>query len=209
MIKEVCVENFTNIPKVITAGADRIELCDNLSVGGTTVSFGVMAAAAAYCADYDIPLMVLIRPRGGNFCYSVEECNIMLRDIATAKELGVAGIVIGALTPTGYIDKSFIDVCIAAADGLDLTFHMAFDAIEPGKQLMAIDWLTRRRFSRILTHGGAMARPIEQNIVRLQQYIVYANNKIVIMPGGGVKRENVTNIAQVLATNEFHGTQIV
>jgi copper homeostasis protein len=209
MIKEVCVENFTAIPRAIAAGADRIELCDNLAVGGTTVSVGVMARAAKYCADYDTPLMVLIRPRGGDFIYNADECNIMLRDIATAKALGVAGIVIGALTLEGDIDKSFIDICIAAADGLDLTFHMAFDAIALDKQLATIDWLANRGFRRILTHGGNTGQPIAQTIARLQQYIVHANNRIVIMPGGGVRRENLQALAAVLDTSEFHGTKIV
>jgi len=209
MIKEACVENFTNIPAKIAAGANRIELCDNLAVGGTSVSIGVLEQAQGYCAQHNIPLMNLIRARGGNFVYNEDEYNIMLTDITIAKKLGVHGIVIGALTQDAELDTQFLEACLHEALGLDITFHMAFDAIAPIKQLEAIDWLAEHGFRRILTHGGSHGDSIELNVKRLQQYIEYAAGRIVIMPGGGITRDNLPALANVLQTNEFHGTRIV
>jgi len=209
MIKEACVENFTNIPAKLAAGADRIELCDNLAVGGTTVSIGVLEQAQAYCSQYNIPIMSLIRPRGGNFVYTEEERKSILTDIIVAKQLGVHGVVIGALTREAEIDIAFMEECLHEAVGLDVTFHMAFDAIAPYKQLEAIDWLAVNGFRRILTHGGPQGDSIEMNTKRLQQYISYADGRIVIMPGGGVSKNNLLALARALPTNEFHGTKIV
>jgi len=134
---------------------------------------------------------------------------MMLEDIAYAKKLGVQGIVIGALTPESHLDTAFIEACIEEATDLDLTFHMAFDAIVATQQLAAIDWLAAHGFSRILTHGSDNGGPIENNIARLQQYIAYAAQRIVIMPGGGITSQNLPYLTKKLATNEFHGTKIV
>lgn len=107
MLKEACVENFTNVPGVIERGAKRIELCDNLAVGGTTPSIGVIKIAAEYCSDKDVSIIVILRPRGGDFVYSLMEKAIMMRDLEEIIVLQANGIAVGALTAANALDKPF------------------------------------------------------------------------------------------------------
>ncbi len=209
ILKEFCAENFTAIPLAIQNGATRIELCDNLAVGGTTVSTGVMEETLSYCAEKQIPVMALIRPRGGNFVYNDRELKIMHTDLIEAKKIGVDGVVIGALTADNWLDEEALDLLIEAAEGLQITFHMAFDTLSAENQLPAMDWLADRGVTRILTHGGKSDMPIEENIEHLKKLIHYANNRLTILPGGGITTRNATNIANVLAVSELHGTKIV
>lgn len=209
MIKEICVENFTDIPAAIQKGADRIELCDNLAVGGTTVSLGVLRHSAAYCRERGIPVMVIIRPRGGDFVYSDDEKAIMLADIRTAKDEMASGIVIGALTKEGDIDVAFMEVVIAATRPLPLTFHMAFDAIQEEKQESAIDWLASKGVERILTHGGPISASISETKERIKVLMEYAAERIILLPGGGITCENVQAISDYLDAKEAHGTRII
>lgn len=209
MLKEVCVENFTFVPNAVQAGADRIELCDNLAVGGTTVSLGVMETTIAYCKQKSVPVMVIIRPRGGAFIYSEAEKSIMLKDIQAAKEMGAAGIVIGALTTENLLDKDFLTQVINISEGMERTFHMAFDELPREKQKIAMDWLCESGFSRILTHGGPLTHPIELHTEDLKELIAYADGRIVVLPGGGITSENAEQIQKELGVKELHGTKIV
>lgn len=209
MIKEFCAENFTNIPRAIASGANRIELCDNLAVGGTTVSKGVMSETMAYCSEKGVPVMAIIRPRGGNFVYNDTELKIMEADIYEAKQQGVDGIVIGCLNEANQIDEEATKMLADAADGMQLTFHMAFDEMSKDDQFEAIDWLSEHGFDRILTHGGPANVPIEQHLEYINDLISYANNRITILPGGGITHENSDTIASFLKVKEIHGTKIV
>ncbi|PAF36752.1 copper homeostasis protein CutC [Terribacillus saccharophilus] len=209
MLKEVCVENFTNVPEVIAKGADRIELCDNLAAGGTTVSHGVAEVTITYCHGKNIKVMSMVRPRGGNFVFSKEEVDMMKRDLVHLKELGTDGVVLGCLNDTGWIDEDAMITLLDVAKGLDITFHMAFDQISTENQLKAIDWLAEHRVQRILTHGGPLDKKIEENLVRLKEYIDYANGRIIILPGGGISTKNLDLITSTLNVREVHGTKIV
>ena len=209
MIKEFCAENFTNIPNAIASGATRIELCDNLAVGGTTVSKGVLAESMAYCSEKGVPVMAIIRPRGGNFIYSDIEVKIMEADILEAKQLGVDGVVIGCLNEQNKIDEEAMTILLEAAEGMQITFHMAFDAMSADDQFEAIDWLAEHGVDRILTHGGDSLVPIEQNLEYIKDLISYANNRIIILPGGGITHKNADTIASFLNVKEVHGTKIV
>ena len=209
LLKEYCAENFTNLPQAIAAGAQRIELCDNLSVGGTTVSTGVMEEAVAYCHEKDVQVMVIIRPRGGDFVYNDSELKIMHTDLIEAKKIGVDGVVIGALTADNWLDEEALELLIENAEGLEITFHMAFDVLSPTDQLRAIDWLVEAGVSRILTHGGPAGSPIEENYGHLQALLAYARDRIRILPGGGVSFKNAEAVAEQLAVCEVHGTKIV
>lgn len=115
MLKEVCVENFTRVPEVIAKGANRIELCDNLSVGGTTVSHGVAAKTIEYCHSRKIQVMAMVRPRGGNFIYSKEEIELMREDLVHLKQLGTDGVVLGCLDESGWIDEAAILTLLESA----------------------------------------------------------------------------------------------
>lgn len=209
IIKEFCAENFTQIPKAIAAGANRIELCDNLTVGGTTVSKGVMVETLAYCNEKQVPVMTIIRPRGGNFIYNDTEVKMMETDIYEAKQLGADGIVIGCLNESDWIDEEAMLILLEAAQGLQVTFHMAFDMMSRDDQFRAIDWLSDHGVERILTHGGPTHTPIEHHLEYINDLISYANNRITLLPGGGVSYENLDSVASFLKAKEVHGTRIV
>lgn len=209
LLKEVCVENFTNIPAALSRGANRVELCDNLTVGGTTVSTGVMEETIHYCSEKNVPVMAIIRPRGGNFVFHDTELKIMRTDLIEAKKLGVDGVVIGCLTENDWIDEEAMEELLDAATGLQVTFHMAFDVIPEEKQFAAIDWLVENGVHRILTHGGAGETSIEANLPHLRELVTYAADRIIILPGGGINNENAELIAKELAVKEVHGTKIV
>lgn len=209
MLKEFCAENFTDVPLAIANGAKRIELCDNLTVGGTTPSAGVIESTVAYAHDHGVPVMTIIRPRGGDFVYNDYELKIMETDLIEAKKLGTDGVVIGCLTADGDLDEEALDVLIDRAIGLPITFHMAFDAMPVEKQFTAIDWLAEHGIDRILTHGGPAGVPISEHYEHLKALIAYANGRILILPGGGITHDNAAEVAQTLGVPEVHGTKIV
>lgn len=208
-LKEVCIENYSSLPKAIAQGATRIELCDYLISGGTTVSKGVMHEAAAYCADKMIPLMAMIRPRSGNYVYNDSELKIMGYDIIEARNLGLDGIVLGCLTDDDLIDEDAMDQLLEESYGLQTTFHMAFDAIPVENQFEAIDWLAERGVQRILTHGGDLSLPIEETLPHLKELVDYAKDRILILPGGGITSENADAVQEYLGVTELHGSKIV
>jgi copper homeostasis protein len=223
---EVCVENGSRIDELIGKKADRIELCDNLAVGGTTVSYGVAENVIRRChagagrtdgteVPHRIRVMSMIRPRGGNFEYSPDETSMMRRDIGVLRDLGTDGVVFGCLTPEGSLDKKTAADLIAASSGLDSTFHMAFDLINPDEQIDALIWLASNGVSRILTHGSSDPKTsVFDNRQRLLRYIEAAqtlpeNRRIGILPGGGVTKDNVRELCAALGLHEAHGTRIV
>jgi copper homeostasis protein len=205
IIRELCLENFTKIPQALQAGVERIELCDNLAVGGTTPSYGVIEEAAKYVAESKTTLAVMIRPRGGNFIYNSHELKIIETDTLKAVEAGAQNIVFGALTPGNEIDTDALETVSIAAQGLPITFHMAFD--EVADQEKAIDQLVEFGVDKILTHGGPLDQPL--NTDKLKSLIDYAKGKINIIIGGGVNAENFENLAQLTGTNYVHGTKII
>ncbi|MGG4548370.1 copper homeostasis protein CutC [Rossellomorea marisflavi] len=209
MLKEVCVENFTKVPEAIEKGARRVELCDNLAVGGTTVSPGVARVTLDYCRSRNVKVMSMIRPRGGDFVYNVDEIEIMKQDIIHLKEIGTDGVVFGCLTQDGWIDEEAMVTLLEAASGLEVVFHMAFDRIRAESQLKGIDWLVEHGVHRILTHGGPSDTKIEDNVDRLKAYVEHANGRIAILPGGGVTSRNLEYITSSLGVKEAHGTRIV
>lgn len=204
IIRELCLENFTKIPQALQAGVERIELCDNLAVGGTTPSYGVIEEAAKYVAESKTTLAVMIRPRGGNFVYNSHELKIIETDTLKAVEAGAQNIVFGALTPDNEIDTDALEIVSIAAQGLPITFHMAFDEVTD--QEKAIDQLVEFGVDKILTHGGPLDQPL--NTDKLKSLIDYAKGKINIIIGGGVNAENFENLAQLTGTNYVHGQKL-
>lgn len=209
MYKEIAVENFTHIPAAIAAGVDRVELNDNLAVGGTTVSRGVMAYSARYTKEHNVPLVAMIRPRSGNFVYDEIETNMMIEDIHSAAALGVNAVTFGALTPDGKLDTTTMNKLIAASEGMDVVCHMAFDVISDENQSGAVDWLADHGVKRILTHGGIVGTPISSNLLHLKEIIRAAAGRIEILPGGGINSRNAEIITSALGVHEVHGSRIV
>ncbi|HET4586250.1 TPA: copper homeostasis protein CutC [Streptococcus pneumoniae] len=186
MIYEFCAENVTLLEKAMQAGARRIELCDNLAVGGTTPSYGVTKAAVELAANYDTTIMTMIRPRGGDFVYNDLEIAIMLEDICLTAQAGSQGVVFGALTADKKLDKPNLEKLIAASKGMEIVFHMAFDELSDEDQPEAIDWLSQAGVTRILTRAGVSGDSLEKRFVHYHRIFEYAKGKIEILPGGGL-----------------------
>ena len=200
-IYEACVGNYIEAIEAEKRGANRIELCDNLMQDGTTPSYGTIKLAVE---KTNIPVMVIIRPRGGNFEYSSDEVEIMKEDIKVCRELGAYGVVIGALKGK-EIDLEATEQLLKECSGLSVTFHMAFDEIED--KYKAIDKLAELGINRILTKGGK-ANAIEGKD-ELKALSEYANGRISIMPGKSVTKENRDYLLEYTNTVEIHGTKVV
>ena len=209
MLYEFCAENVTLLEKAMQAGARRIELCDNLTVGGTTPSYGVIQAAVEMAKSYDTTVMTMIRPRGGDFVYSDLEVSIMLEDLKKAREAGSQGLVYGLLTKENELDKAKLERLLAASQGLEVVFHMAFDAIPKDKQFAALDWLAEHGVKRILTHGGSASETIQEHFGWLKELVDYAGDRIEILPGGGITTKNRNEIVEKLGVSQLHGTKVV
>ena len=209
MIYEFCAENLTLLEKAMQAGARRIELCDNLAVGGTTPSYGVTKAAVELAADYDTTIMTMIRPRGGDFVYNDLEIAIMLEDIDLTAQAGSQGVVFGALTADKKLDKVNLEKLIAASKGMEIVFHMAFDELSDQDQLEAIDWLSQAGVTRILTRAGVSGDSLEKRFAHYQRILEHAAGKIEILPGGGIDMDNRQTFIDQLGVTQLHGTKVI
>ena len=209
MIYEFCAENVTLLEKAMQAGARRIELCDNLAVGGTTPSYGVTKAAVELAANYDTTIMTMIRPRGGDFVYNVLEIAIMLEDIRLAAQAGSQGVVFGVLTADKKLDKPNLEKLIAASKGMEIVFHMAFDELSDNDQLEAIDWLSQAGVTRILTRAGVSGDSLEKRFAHYHRILEHAKGKIEILPGGGIDLDNRQTFIDQLGVTQLHGTKVV
>lgn len=209
MIYEFCAENVTLLEKAMQAGARRIELCDNLAVGGTTPSYGVTKAAVELAANYDTTIMTMIRPRGGDFVYNDLEIAIMLEDIRLTAQAGSQGVVFGALTAEKKLDKPNLEKLIAASKGMEIVFHMAFDELSDEDQLEAIDWLSQAGVTRILTRAGVSGDSLEKRFAHYHKILEHAKGKIEILPGGGIDLDNRQTFIDQLGVTQLHGTKVV
>ena len=209
MIYEFCAENVTLLEKAMQAGARRIELCDNLAVGGTTPSYGVTKAAVELAANYDTTIMTMIRPRGGDFVYNELEIAIMLEDIRLTAQAGSQGVVFGALTADKKLDKPNLEKLIAASKGMEIVFHMAFDELSDEDQLEAIDWLSQAGVTRILTRAGVSGDSLEERFAHYHRILEHAKGKIEILPGGGIELDNRQTFIDQLGVTQLHGTKVV
>lgn len=201
LLKEACVENFDQGYYAFREGADRIELCDNLAAGGTTPSYATIAAAREFIS---IPSAVIIRARGGNFEYSDMEKNIMLQDAQMAHDLGIAGLVVGALK-NSELDVEFLQQCRDIAKNCEIVCHMAFDDTKNLSE--SLNTLIKLGYDRVLTKGGS--GKASENITVLKQLVQHAGNKITILVGGGVTKDNYLDLARETGAIEFHGRKII
>ncbi len=184
---EVCIEDLAGLTAAREGGADRVELCSALQIGGLTPSHGFMKEAARM----RIAAAALIRPRPGNFVFGDREQAIMLDDIAFARDLGLEGVVIGASREDGSLDMAALKEMCTAAGPLRICLHRVFDLVPD--PFVAIDQAADLGISRILTSGQHPA--IEKGIPLLHRLVQHAGDRLDIMPGGGV---NPTNISAIL-----------
>ena len=196
-IFEVCLDSARSARAAAEGGADRVELCANLVEGGTTPSAGEIAVARR---SIEIGLQVMIRPRGGDFCYSELEVEAMRHDIGVAKDLGADGVVFGLLSPDGTVDRDLTAGLIAAARPLSVTFHRAFDmTVDP---FDALETLVELGVDRVLTSGqeGSALEGLEL----LAELIERAGERIVVMPGCGITPRNLPRLLRATGAREVH-----
>lgn len=197
-ILEVCVDDVAGLNAAIQGGADRIELCSSLGIGGLTPSAGLMAEAS----HQSVPVVALIRPRGGDFVYSAAEERVMLRDIELAAELGLAGVAIGALTREGSLDLALLERLARSAEGLQLTLHRAFDLVRD--QTAALEAAVALGFHRILTSGGATTA--HAGAAQLAKLVEQSRGRIQILAGSGVSAENAAELLFSTGVQEVHAS---
>lgn len=197
---EVCCSSLKEVLEAERAGAFRVELCGAIALGGITPSYGVIRSVVE--AVKTIKVNVLIRVREGGFCYTDEEVEAMCRDIEFCREVGVDGVVIGALTAEGEIDIVACRKMMAAAQGMSVTFHRAFDVCRNGEK--ALEDIISLGCNRLLTSG--MEQDAEQGATYIAKLVEQAAGRIVIMPGAGIRPNNIAWIEKITAATEFHST---
>ena len=210
--REACCTSLEAVQAAWRTGARRIELCERLKLGGVTPAEDLLQDVLAWARQAPIPedggaplpVHVLVRPRGGDFVYDETEVEAMLESISRCRALGVQGVVIGALTPIGAVDLPVMRRLIAAAEGLSVTFHRAFD--ETADPLVALEDVIALGCHRLLTSGHApdafAGRALIGSLVRR------AAGRIVIMAGCGVRPGNIAAIARDSGAPEFHSSCI-
>ncbi|MEZ4835605.1 MAG: copper homeostasis protein CutC [Caldilineaceae bacterium] len=194
---EVCVDSVAGAVAAQDGGAVRVELCDNLIEGGTTPSAGTIALARRHI---DIGLNVIIRPQGGDFCYSDVEFEVMRYDVEEAKRLGTDGVVIGVLTPDGDIDVDRVRALIDVARPLSVTFHRAFDVCRD--PFAALETLIDLGVDRVLTSGQEPTTLEGADLIA--ELVRRAGDRIIIMAGGGINERNVDKIIAQTGVKEIH-----
>ena len=199
VLLEVVVDTLQSLEAALEGGADRIELCSALGLGGLTPSLGLMQAAASAT----VPVYALIRPRAGDFVYDTSDLVVMRADIDAARDSGMAGVVIGANQPDGTLDLDMLEALVLHSDGLGRTLHRAFDMTGDGMQA-ALEQAVDLEFERILTSGGAESAPA--GIARLQQLFGWAAGRIIVMPGAGITIDSARQLAAELPLREVHGS---
>ena len=202
MLLEIAVSNIEAALLAESAGADRIELCDNLAEGGTTPSFGYLQYAIT---TIKIPVFPIIRPRGGNFNYTTAEFETMLLDIAVCKQLGYKGIVTGILLPNGNIDVVRTKLLVAAAAPMQVTFHRAYDRTNNAQT--ALEDVIKTGCNRILTSG--LYTNVNAGLATLVALVQQAGKRIIIMPGSGVRSTNLEQLIIATKATEYHSSAAV
>lgn len=197
LVIEVCVDSVESALAAQEGGADRVELCDNLIEGGTTPSVGTMELARQHLT---IGLNVMIRPRGGDFCYSDVEFQVMRIDVQAAKQSGADGVVFGILKPDGEIDKERTRELVELARPMSVTFHRAFDMTRDPYE--ALQDLIDLGIDRVLTSG--QENSVLEGLELIADLVQGAAGRIVVMPGGGITERNINMIIAATHAREAH-----
>jgi copper homeostasis protein len=196
-IFEICVESAAGAIAAQKGGGHRVELCANLLEGGTTPSAGAIKLARQ---SIDIGIYVMIRPRGGDFCYSPTEFEVMKLDIETAKQSGTDGVVFGILREDGTIDIERTRELMERARPLGVTFHRAFDMTRDPHQ--ALEDLINLGVDRVLTSGQEIT--VLEGLDLITDLIKQAGDRIIVMPGGGITEKNIKKIIDRCRPREIH-----
>ncbi len=198
-ILEIATSDFETTKAAVDGGADRIELCANLSEGGTTQSYGTIYQ----CREaFDVLLYPIIRPRGGDFLYTNEEYEIMLHNVKLCRQVGCDGVVIGILNRDGALDVKRISGLIEAAYPMGVTFHRAFDRCRDPFEVL--EQLIQTGCERILTSGQQPA--VNEGMELIAELNKASDHRIIIMPGSGVRKENIKMLIDKTGCTEFHSS---
>jgi len=195
---EVCIDRVDAIDACVRGGADCVELCASLDIGGVTPSRGTMRELR----DASLPVHVLIRPRDGDFVYGQRDARVMLDDIAAVADAGLAGVVIGAATADGVLDMALMERLMRAAEGLQTTLHRVVDTvIDP---LLAVDRAVGLGMGRVLSSGG-QARAIDGRTM-LGKMVNRTDGRSRVMAGGGLDHRHVGMLSSGFGVDAFHGS---
>jgi copper homeostasis protein len=194
---EVGVDSVDAAVAAQEGGGDRVELCADLLEGGTTPSAGTVQLALE---TLHIPVNVIIRPRGGDFCYSATEFEAMRRDVEMVKSWGANGVVIGILSPDGTVDAERTRALVEPARPLSVTFHRAFDVTRDPYE--ALETLIGLGIDRVLTSGQETS--VLEGLDLIAELVRRAAGRIIVMPGGGITERNISKIVRGSGAREFH-----
>jgi len=201
LILEICIDSIESAIAAKEGGADRLEVCSSLAAGGTTPSVGLVQQCIRLTG---LPVMMMIRPHDGGFVYSQQDIELMVSDIESAKSLGVTGVVFGCLDASGCVDVEAGRRLCESADGLETTFHRAFDV--GGDPIELLDQLIELGFDRVLTSGQAASAEAGSDVIA--QLVQHSAGRIEILAGAGVWPDNVQTIAATGVT-EVHASASV
>jgi copper homeostasis protein len=199
VLLEICADSVESALAAERGGAHRIELCSSLLEGGVTPSSGLISTVRSRVG---IDLYVMIRPRGGDFCYTAEEFETMEQDALTAKQLGANGIVFGILQEDGHVDVAKTRHLVEIVRPLKVTFHRAFDMSNNLEK--SLDDIIRAGVDRVLTSGGE--QKVEDGIPSVQKLNRAANGRLIIMAGGGISESNVHRVLAATQVKEIHAS---
>ena len=197
VIVEAAVESLDDALAAVAGGAHRLELCANLDAGGTTPSAALITAIRE---RVELPLLVMIRPRDGDFVYSDAELSQMYEDVAMARALGASGVVFGVLDTFDRLDLERTAALVEAADGLPVTFHRAIDQVP--RRVIAMDALAALGVARVLSSGGAASA--SEGTDELRAMVQRAGDRLTVVAGGGVRANNARTIVERTGVSELH-----
>lgn len=194
---EVCVDGIESLNNALVGGADRIELCSSLPLGGISPTYGLIQYAVKHS---NVPVYAMVRPRSGDFLFTSDEVDMMCDEIQFFRESGVNGIVIGALTEDANLDIKAVRRWVDSAKGLGVTFHRAFDLVNSFHSTLEV--LIDLGCERVLTSGGRSTA--FEGIDNLKSLVAQADGRISVMPGCGVNQQNAKSIIDATGAGEIH-----